>query len=287
MANDPKNIQLGPCRVRWGGIDLGLTKGGVEVEVTTDTKEVMVDQFGNTPVNEYITGRKLTVKCPFAETDLDTLHTLMRNSGATLVDDGVRASGTIVLGSQPPANDTVTVNGTVFTFKTAATATGLRDVAIGATQAATLQNLVTVLQSSTDAKVAEASYAITTAGTTITVTYGKTGTAGNAFTLARTGTAVTVPATLTGGVVSTRRRVEVANGVGISIQANAQELWLRPISADDNDFSQDFVVPLAGTGGGLTFAYQNDEERVFNLTFAGYPNTATRVLFVYGDKRSA
>jgi len=286
MANDPKNIQLGPCRVRWGGIDLGLTKGGVEVEVTTDTKEVMVDQFGNTPVNEYITGRKLSVKCPFAETDIDTLHTLMRNSGATLVDDGAKATGTIVFSGQPANNDTVVVNGTTFTYKTAGSAAAIRDVNIGATQTISIANLLVVLQACTVATVAIATFAITTAATTITASYTTTGVAGNAFTLSRTGSAMTVPATLTGGTASTRRRVEVQNGVGISVRNLAQELWLRPISSADNDFTQDFVIPLAGTGGQLSFAYQNDEERVFNLSFSGYPDTGTRLLFIYGDKRS-
>jgi len=283
MANDPKNINLGPCRVRWGGVDLGLTKGGVEVEGMTETKEVTVDQFGNTPVNEYITGRKLTVKCPFAETDVDTLHALMRNSGAVLVDDGVKATGTIVFSGQPANNDTLVVNGTTYTFKTAATL--LRDIKIGATQADSVINLLIVLQASTDANTAKANYELTNA-TTITVTFGVTGVAGNAFTLVRTGTAMTVPATLTSGAASTRKRVEVSTGTGISLQASSKELWLRPIAAADNDFSQDFVIPLAGTGGNITFAYKNDEERVFNLSFTGYPNASTRLLFIYGDKRS-
>jgi hypothetical protein len=288
MANDPKNIQLGPCRVRWGGLDLGLTKGGVEVEVTTDTKEVMVDQFGNTPVNEYITGRKLMVKCPFAETDLDTLHALMKDVGATLVDDGAKATGSITVTTNPAANDTLVVNGTTFTFKASA-ATGVRDVLIGTSQAATAANLLAVLQSSTDAKVTQAAYTMDAATpTVIAVTFLKTGTAGNSFTLVRTGTGITLSgATLTGGTASTRRRVDVATGIGVSIQQNSKELWLRPVSAADNDFSQDFVIPLAGTGGALTFAYKNDEERVFNLSFTGYPDAATGLLFRYGDKRSA
>lgn len=284
MSNDPKNIRLGPCRVRWGGIDLGFTKGGVQVEVTTNTKEVSVDQFGDSPVNEYITGRKLTVTCPFAETDLDTLHTLMRNAGSTLVDDGVKASGTITISTQPAANDTIVVNGVTFTFK--ASAPLVRDVKIGANAAATLQNLLDVLQNSTEANVALASYALTSA-TVITVTHNATGVAGNSFSLVRTGTAVVLSAaTLLGGIASTRRRVEVRQAIGASIQATAQELTLRPLDKADNDFSEDFVVPLAGTSGALQFAYELDNERMFNLTFTGYPNTSTRLLFLYGDKRS-
>lgn len=284
MSNNPSNIRLGPCRVRWGGVDLGYTKGGVQVEVTTSTKEVSVDQFGDSPVNEYITGRKVTVTCPFAETDLDTLHALMRNAGSTLVDDGAKATGTITLTAQPTANDTVTVNGVAFTFK--ATATLVRDVKIGATAAATLINLLDMLQNCTEANVALASYALTSASV-ITITYNTSGTAGNSFTLAKSGTNPGVSgATLSGGANSTRRRVEVRQAIGTSIQATAQELTLRPLDKADNDFSEDFVVPLAGTSGALQFAYELDNERMFNLTFTGYPNASSRLLFVYGDKRS-
>ena len=45
----------------FGGVDLGFTKGGVEVTVETETHEVTVDQMGETPINEYITSRTCTV----------------------------------------------------------------------------------------------------------------------------------------------------------------------------------------------------------------------------------
>ncbi len=286
MANDPRNIRLGPCRVRWNGVDLGLTKGGVEVEVTTQTKEVTVDQFGDTPVNEYITGRKLMVKAPFAETDLDMLHTLMSNVGSSLVDDGVKASGSITLSGNLTANDSVTVNGVVFTVK--ASPTALTEFKLGATAAATTLNLLDMLQASTNAAVKVASFALDASNSSkINVTYNQTGTGGNAFTLAKSGTNLAVSgATLANGAASTRRRAEVTNAVGISMLNNAKELVLRPQEKADNDFSEDFVIPLAATSGQLQFAYKLDTERLFNLTFTGYPNAATGLLFVYGDKRS-
>lgn len=285
MANDPRNIRLGPCRVRWAGVDLGLTKGGVEVEVTTSTKEVTVDQYGETPVNEYITGRKLMVKAPFAETDVDSLHSMMKYVGSTLVDDGVKAAGSITVATNPTANDTVVVNGVTFTFVAAPAA--ITDVKIGANALATAATLLLQLQFSTNPAVATATFAAdaSVAGK-INVSFRKSGTAGNAFTLVKTGTAVTVSAaTLTGGVVTTRKRIEMNNSVGVSLYTNAQELVLRPQEAADNDFSEDFIIPLAATSGALQFAYKLDTERLFNLTFNGYPNTATGLLFMYGDRR--
>lgn len=80
------NVQLGTCSVLFGAVDLGLTKGGVEVQVQTQTYKVTVDQFGSTEINEYITGRTASVKVPMAETDVTLLSSVIPNS--TLVTDG-------------------------------------------------------------------------------------------------------------------------------------------------------------------------------------------------------
>jgi hypothetical protein len=80
------NVQLGTCSVIFGSTDLGLTKGGVEVQVQTQSYKITVDQFGSTEINEYVTGRTAMVKVPMAETDLDLLQKVIPNS--TLVTDG-------------------------------------------------------------------------------------------------------------------------------------------------------------------------------------------------------
>ena len=85
MANNAKNVKLGVCEVMYGGEDLGFTKGGVSVSVSTDTHEVKVDQRGDTPINEFVKGRKCTVKVPLAETDMETLMKIM--PGATPIKD--------------------------------------------------------------------------------------------------------------------------------------------------------------------------------------------------------
>ncbi|HHO6394217.1 TPA: hypothetical protein ACRVMJ_005009, partial [Escherichia coli] len=46
-----KNIKLGACKVSFGGVDLGYTKGGVQVEVATETLKVTVDQLGQTVIS--------------------------------------------------------------------------------------------------------------------------------------------------------------------------------------------------------------------------------------------
>lgn len=82
-ANKVENVKLGVCRVLFDGQDMGFTKGGVDVTVSTETHEVQVDQYGQTPINEYVTGRTVTVKVPLAETTLENLTAIM--PGATLV----------------------------------------------------------------------------------------------------------------------------------------------------------------------------------------------------------
>lgn len=85
MASSTQNIKMGTCKVLYDGVDLGLTIGGVEVEVTTTKKEIKVDQFGDTAANEFIMGRNITVRVPLAETTLENLVAIM--PGATLVTD--------------------------------------------------------------------------------------------------------------------------------------------------------------------------------------------------------
>lgn len=72
-----ENIKLGVCVITYDSVDLGLTLGGVEVEVTTTTHEVKVDSFGETPVKEFITGRTCMVKVPMVETTIANMAILM------------------------------------------------------------------------------------------------------------------------------------------------------------------------------------------------------------------
>lgn len=84
-SNVTTNVKLGVCKVSFGGENLGFTKGGVEVQVETESHVVSVDQTGSTPISEYITGRTVTIRVPMAETTIDHLVAIM--PGATKVTD--------------------------------------------------------------------------------------------------------------------------------------------------------------------------------------------------------
>lgn len=113
----------------------------------------------------------------------DTAATTAIQTGGTF------ATGTATFSANPAVNDTLTVNGIVYTF------TALN---IGATLNATLATLQETLANSNSGSLNVASY--TVVGSVLTVTYKTAGTSGNSFTLAKSSTAITLSgATLTGG----------------------------------------------------------------------------------------
>lgn len=168
-SNVTTNVKLGVCKVTLGGENLGFTKGGVEVQVETESHTVSVDQLGSTPIAEIVTGRTCTVRVPMAETTVDHLVAIM--PGATKVTDA----------STPVGN----------------------------------------------------------------------------------------------GIFA-----DVKTGVGLDLRTTAKVLRLHPTYLADTDKSEDFIIPLAGTKGGLTFAYKLDEERVFNVEFQAYADNTGRLFYI-------
>lgn len=287
MASSTKNVKLGVCNLYYGGVDLGLTKGGVDVEVKTDTHKSQVDQMGKTTINEYIMGRDVTVKAPLAETTIENLAMIMPGAKIATVGGSV-ATGTITVATNPAAGDTIIVNGDTVTFKVAAATT--EEVTLGATAAATAAALATALNASTSKGIAQATY--TANGTIITVNYGAAAvygadgsktTDGNSFTLGAgtAGVKVTLSgATLSGGQEPTSKSIDVSLGVGIDLLSIARELRLHPVAKAASDKSEDFVIPLAGTAGALKFAYKLEDERVYDTEFNGYPDANSKLFYI-------
>lgn len=94
MASSTQNVKLGVCKITFDGLDLGYTKGGVEVEVTTETHKSTVDQYGNTPIKEYIMGRNIVVRAPLAETTIENLAATMPGTTVTGTTTKMAAVGT-------------------------------------------------------------------------------------------------------------------------------------------------------------------------------------------------
>lgn len=112
------------------------------------------------------------------------------------VSTAVSATGTITFAANPAAGDTITLNGTVWTF--VAGTPGASETAIQGTATQTVDQLVADLEASADAEVAKCSYARPTGTQTLAITFDVAGPAGNSFTLAASAATVSGPR-LTGG----------------------------------------------------------------------------------------
>jgi hypothetical protein len=119
-------------------------------------------------------------------------------AAANTLSVGSQATGTITFALNPLDTATITLNGTVVTFKT--TPSGSNQVQIANTLAGTLQNLQLFLNNSNDAQIVKCSYVAS--ATVLTITFLVAGTSGNSFTIAAS---VATPSggTLTGGTAAT------------------------------------------------------------------------------------
>lgn len=121
------------------------------------------------------------------------------NFGATA---GVQATGTLTFDDNPANTETIDVNGKVFNFLTVVVDPAT-DIEIGADAEETRDNFIVVLNASTDAGVALATYSATTDGAdpAVLVTADAGGVDGNAITLADSSSAAVTrsAATLSGG----------------------------------------------------------------------------------------
>jgi len=265
MSSSTTNVKLGVCSVVYNGVDLGYSKGGVEVEVATETYKSMVDQFGNTPIKEYITARTCVVRCPLAETTLENLNRIM--PGSTFTDNGTKQQWTFT--EAVPANATIykiTVNGVSYQFLTTTTvevdlSNGLL-AAVNADPARAMDATVVADELVLTARTSGVSYTAIEA----------LDSGGNFDTVVETTAAV-----------SGSKLVDVVTAVSTDLLALAGTLTLHPTSAGAS-VNEDFTIPLAGVAGGLAFSYKLDEERLFNVEFNAYPDdSAGGLLFRVGD----
>lgn len=74
---DITNVKVGACSVTFNGVDLGHTKGGVEVSYEPVYHEVKVDKYGDSVVERYLMGEKWTAKVPLAELTIANLKVAM------------------------------------------------------------------------------------------------------------------------------------------------------------------------------------------------------------------
>lgn len=71
---DISKVTIGACQVTHGGVDLGHTLDGVELELEREFEDLTVDAYGSTAVNKALTGQKITAKFKLAEIDANRLN---------------------------------------------------------------------------------------------------------------------------------------------------------------------------------------------------------------------
>lgn len=71
---DVTKVQVGVCSVVYNGLDLGHTIGGVEVIYKPKFKEIMVDLYGDTKVEQILVGEDLSAKVNLAEYTIANLR---------------------------------------------------------------------------------------------------------------------------------------------------------------------------------------------------------------------
>lgn len=270
MLSNTKNVKLGVCNIFLDGVNLGLTKGGVEVTVATETFAVEVDQFGKSPINEFIMGRTCVVSAPLAETTLENAIRIL--PGATLVDQAIKQVTTLdiaIVSASAAQTDTVTIDGTTYSFTSDASPTE-GEIALG---------LVAKINADKNCPMVASTTAIATESTATIVLTCKI--SGEPVTVVGS---TNITPTLTTPAAAGPKRVDVTNAVGTDLLAIAKPLTLHPVSRPLSDKSEDFTVFKAATAGALQFAYQLEQERIFNVEFSGYPDVSNgNKLFAIGD----
>lgn len=87
----PGDIILSPGRITHGGVDLGGTVDSITIGVKYDLADIMVDQYGKTPLNKKVSGHAYTVKCTLSELkNIDRWKTAFP-SAVKIVNGGVKS----------------------------------------------------------------------------------------------------------------------------------------------------------------------------------------------------
>lgn len=165
------NVPIGPAIVEFGEdsdkVEFDITKGGIVFTATFTKQDVIVDQYGDTPVKSIIKGLTAQVTVPFA------LHDLKKVNAIT------------------PGSELVTEND--------------------------------------------------------------------------------------------KTKLNVYGAAGYDMLKNAKKLVIKPTDPDSTE--EDWItIPLAGPLPELNYGYDSDNERITNVTFAGYPDLSRNGLtFVFGD----
>ena len=97
--------ETGPCQIKYNGVDLGYTKGGVKFTDEVMKTEITYDQTGETVQNTVTKGRKSSVEVPLTNQALALIEDLI--AGATVDADGMIVATTTGLSGRTGAKELI------------------------------------------------------------------------------------------------------------------------------------------------------------------------------------
>lgn len=97
--------EVGPCQVKFNGVDLGYTKGGVKFTDEVLKQEITYDQTGETVQNMVTKGRKTKVEVPLTNQQLSLIEALI--AGATIDEDGMIVASSTGLSGRTVAKELI------------------------------------------------------------------------------------------------------------------------------------------------------------------------------------
>lgn len=68
------NVRIGICNFVFNGVDLGYTLEGVTIEIVRNFVDLVVDKYGEAPVDKAVLGHKATITAKFAEPVAELLN---------------------------------------------------------------------------------------------------------------------------------------------------------------------------------------------------------------------
>jgi hypothetical protein len=87
---------------------------------------------------------------------------------------------------------------------------------------------------------------------------------------------------ITDSVDPQKKKIQVNSEAGTDLTASADKLVIKPTSADTT--ANDYVtIPLASPVTDPELVFDSENERIYNITFRGFPDT-TGLLYVLGDE---
>jgi len=279
---DRTKLEAGPANVLFDGISLGYLGEALSLNIDTSVVELKGAQAGDTPLDAIVSGGKIMIEVPLAEISVTKFAKGIVNSTLS----GLPATGLLTSsGVNLTAADTVTIGTKTYTFRATAltSPTTEGEVLIGATAAASLQNLVNAINRSggvlgVDYYVAAAhpsvSAVLASPTTIVTTRYATTAAiATTKVAVTLTWTAATMAANVGTGLLTFN------NQVGLSLRSLAKELRIIKVkgttpSTDPNDI---FIFPEASPGPStVKVPFHPTQQRLVVISFYVWPNDVTK-----------